>query len=93
MRLSEEKVNILAQKIYDQLKKSPNIRRHADQHKILIEIKKVLLKDLKREDLIDAEVEKILAPYKEKISQTSMNYQVLYKKAKNELAKRKGIVL
>lgn len=93
MRLSKEKVDVLGKKVYDVIKSSPTFEILADELSIVAEVKTQILKDLKREDEIDKEVEKILEPYKKKISERSMNFHILMKKAKKELAKKKGIVL
>ncbi len=91
MRLSEEKIRSLAEKIYYELEKSDNVRVYANKNAMMALIMKVFIDDMKFEEEIELEVAKKLRRFEREISSRNMDYNLLFRKAKAELLREKGI--
>ena len=99
MRLSEDKVRRIAERLHDELEqrgllayKDPRGSKagtgRAARVKALYDF---IIQDLSVESEIDAEVERILATYQRELRPTERD--VLFRKHKEEVARKRGYVL
>ncbi|NJL04890.1 MAG: DUF507 family protein [Chloroflexaceae bacterium] len=99
MRLSEDKVRRIAERLHDELQQRqmldyrdpPSSKRGAGRARRVKQIYDFLVADLQKEAELDAEVEKILASYSREIKGTE--YDIMFRKHKDEIARKRGIVL
>ena len=95
MRLSPEKIGRLAEVMVDALveKKALTLHRpgQAGRAAVVAAVRDLIAADLRVEEEIDAEVERFLASYKRQIIGTERD--ILFRKAKEEIAARRGYVL
>jgi hypothetical protein len=99
MRLSEDKVRRIAERLHDELEKRgllaykerPAAKRGEGRAARVKHIYDHIAEDLRREDEIDAEVEQILASYSRNIKGTERD--ILFRKHKEDIARKKGYVL
>ncbi len=99
MRLSEDKLRRIAERLHDELAErdllqykdprgsKPGVGRAAR----VKEIYDFIAADLKIEEEIDAEVEKVLASYSRVIQGTERD--VLFRKHKEDIARKRGYIL
>lgn len=99
MRLSEDKVRRIAERLHDELEqrgllayKDPRgTKAGVGRAARLKEIYEYIIDDLAREEEIDAEVERVLATYSRDLKGTERD--ILFRKHKEEIARRKGYIL
>jgi hypothetical protein len=95
MRLSPEKIGRIAERIVDALLEKEAISLahpgRAGRAALVAAIRDLIIADLRIEEEIDAEVERILASYSRPIVGTERD--VLFRKTKEEIAARRGYVL
>lgn len=99
MRLSEEKVRRIAERLHDELA-DQGLLAYRDQSGAkpgtgrLVRIRAIydaIVADLRQEEEIDAEVERVLATYSREIKGTERD--ILFRKHKEEIARRRGYLL
>jgi hypothetical protein len=96
MRLTEDKVRRIAERLHDELeqrgllayKEAPGARPGVGRAARVKAIYDFIVADLKREEEIDAEVERILASYSREIKGTERD--ILFRKHKEEVARKRG---
>lgn len=95
MRLSEDKVRRIAERVVDELAArglveytSRSVDARANRVKAVYN---VILADLKAEEEIDAEVDRILATYSRTLRPVEQD--VLRRKHKEEVARKRGFIL
>jgi len=93
MRLRPEKVDYLAAKITEELKKLKTVTFRAPADQVMGTIRRVILQDLQREDEIEKEAEQLLSQHRQKIEFSNVSYGSLLQKAKQEIARRRKIIL
>lgn len=93
MRLKPEKVEYLAKKITASLKELKRLEFTGTPEQVEGTVYRVILNDLRREDELEKEAEEILKQYRTKIDQRNLSYNTLVSKAKQELARKKKIIL
>ena len=93
MRLKEEKIDSLSRQILNVLRSIPDITFKEKDIRIFLEIKKIITEDLKREEAIDEEVRILLEKYRERISTKDLDYQYLFRRAKAQLMKERGLIM
>lgn len=93
MRLKEEKIDSIAKKILHDLKEKMSVDFLVAEDKILHEIKAIIVSDLKAEDALDEEINNKLKANMDKIHKDNLNYNELFRRAKNQIAKDRKIVL
>jgi len=93
MKLRPEKVEYLANKITEELKKLKTVTFLVSPEHVAGTIRRVILHDLQREDQLEKEAEELLQQYRQKIEFRNLSYSTLRQKVKQELARRKKIVL
>lgn len=99
MRLSEDKVRRIAERLHDELeqrglvsyKEPPGIPRGAGRAARVKQIYDFIVADLCQEDAIDAEVDRVLATYSREIKGTERD--ILFRKHKEEIARKRGYIL
>lgn len=90
MNLSEDKISHIAHLIVNGLKDDSQIKLLVQPHHILKEVKRFLVSELKIDDEVGVEVRRRLANYTRKIVEGSSEWEVLYRKAFEEVLKRRG---
>lgn len=95
MRLSMAKVGRIAEQVVDALLENDAVtlkrRGRAGRAALVAAIRDLILADLRIEDEIDAEVERVLDSYSREIVGTERD--ILFRKTKEEIADRRGYVL
>jgi hypothetical protein len=99
MRLSEDKVRAIAERLHDELaqrdllayKEAPGQKPGAGRAARVKQIYDFIVDDLRKEEEIDAEVERILASYSRELRGTERD--VLFRKHKEEVARKRGYIL
>ncbi len=99
MRLTEDKVRRIAERLHDELqqremvsyKEPKGAKRGEGRAARVKQIYDYIVADLQKEEEIDAEVERVLATYSRDIKGTERD--ILYRKHKEEIARKKGYVL
>ena len=99
MRLTEDKVRRIAERLHDELEqrgllayKEPASSRRGEGRAARVKaIYDFIVADLQQEAEIDAEVERILATYSRELRGTERD--VLFRKHKEEVARKKGYIL
>lgn len=99
MRLTEDKVRRIAERLHDELaqrgllayQEPAGARPGTGRAARVKAIYDFIVEDLRREDELDAEVERMLNSYSREIKGTERD--ILFRKHKEELARKKGYVL
>ncbi|MBC8074587.1 MAG: hypothetical protein H7Y32_00800 [Chloroflexales bacterium] len=99
MRLSEDKVRRLAERLHDELEqrgllayKDPrDAKAGVGRAARVRDIYAYIIEDLAREEEIDAEVERVLDTYSRTLKGTERD--ILFRKHKEEIARRRGYIL
>lgn len=95
MRLSPDKIGRLGEQVVDSLveKGAIALRRpgKAGRAALVAAVRDLVVADLRIEEEIDAEAERILATYKRQIVGTERD--ILFRKTKEEIAARRGYIL
>jgi hypothetical protein len=90
VRLSDDKINHLTHVVLRGLLEKGVIRPLVEESEIRREMKRVIIKELKIAEDIDAIVKSKLLSYSRKIPEGSPEWEVLYQKFFNEEASKKG---
>ena len=93
MKLGEDRVDKLAEQILDALADRDDVRLQADDGKLLNQIRMTMIDELTVEERLDLEVRKLLDQYKSDIAMGRMNYDELFRRAKQRLINERKIVL
>jgi len=93
MKLGEDRVDKLAEQILDALADRDDVRLQADDGKLLNQIRMTMIDELTVEERLDIEVRKLLDRYKGDIAMGRMNYDELFRRAKQRLINERNIVL
>ena len=91
MKLSEDKIRSLAEKVYYELERSDNVNIYANKSAMMSLVMKVIIDDLKFEEEVEAEVVKKLRVYEREIASRNIDYNILFKKAKEQILREKGV--
>ena len=93
MRLSSRKVQYLAEKIVEQLSEKLSVEWPEGQGAAAQAIIAAIREDLEIEEDIDREAEKYIDQNLRQIERENMDVYVLRKKIREELARKRGVVL
>lgn len=93
MRLKPEKIDYLASKITQELQKLKSVKFLAPPEQVTGTIRRVIFNDLQREDEIEKEAEELLRKHQQKIEFHNLSFGTLLQKTKQEIARRRKIVL
>jgi hypothetical protein len=99
MRLSENKIRRIAERLHDELesrqlvgyKEAPGVKSKEGRAGRVKRIYDFIVADLLLEEEIDAEVEKVLSSYSRDIKGTERD--ILFRKHKEEIARKRGYTL
>lgn len=92
MRLGPNQIKKLVQFISEELEKDGFIQSK-DEATVKSIIEAIIIKDLKMEDDIEKEAEKLIKIHTANIHAESLDFDMLVRRAKSELAKKKGFKL
>jgi hypothetical protein len=92
MRLSEFQVKLLCQKVLVGLKGKKLIQFKKPEGEVLTKMQEIFIKDLKVEDAINKEAEKILAQYEAQMGD-KIDRQKMFQMIKKQLIKDKGVIV
>lgn len=90
MRLSEDRINAIAEKIAISLVRKRMIVTTKPLRQVTAWVEKPMLEDLEREDVIDQEVMRLIKGLSNPPPEGSYDYNALYQKKKEEVSKRRG---
>ena len=93
MRLKPEKIENLSKKIFAGVKGLNKMEVAATAETVEGTIRRVILADLRREDDLEKEAEEILKRHRVAIDRQNMSYNTLVNRTKQELARKKKIIL
>ncbi len=92
MRLSRNHIDYMAFLVYKGLKDHPNVDLLNPDGAVSI-VRRRMIENLKLEDEIEAEAERMLAPHKAEILRTGADYGKMLAEGKRTLAKKRGVVI
>lgn len=93
MKLSESRIDKLSEQIVDVLAEQDDVRLQADDARLLHAIRSTMIDELTVEERVDAEVRQMLEQYRSEIAMGRMNYDELFRRAKQKLIAERRIVL
>jgi hypothetical protein len=92
VRLKPEKVDDLARKIADALRSESSVEL-LNPARIEHEVRRIIFDDLKREDDLNDEVDRIIQEHRAKIAGKNIDVQVLRRKIRDQLVRERKIIL
>lgn len=93
MRLSEERVHVLAARIVQQLIEAKAVSMPENENLLKQRVASWIIDDLKTEDEIDREARRILRSYSHPLEEGSEEWEIKLRQTREELAARRGYVL
>ncbi|TPW10778.1 MAG: hypothetical protein FD129_1828 [bacterium] len=93
MRLSERKIRYLSERIVTWMERRGDVTFIGRPELVELAVARAVTQELKIEDDLDDEVERVLADYQNQIRGQNMDMILLRQKIKSQLAREKGIVL
>ena len=93
MRMSPEKVKDLAGQIVAMMADHDKVHLNEDETALKVVVGGVILDDLEEEDDIDREVDDLLRKHARDIEQGDIDVEVLRRKFRSEIARRRGVIL
>lgn len=91
--MSQEKVKDLAGQIVEMLAAHPHVHLSAKPEAVRVVIGSVILDDLREEDAIDAEAEELLRQHASEIDGQQLDVDLLRRKFRQQIARKRGFVL
>ncbi len=92
MRLNPNQINKLVKFIVEELEKDGFVQS-MDEAKTAQLVESIIVNDLKIEEQIEKEAEMLIKKYTTNVHSEELNFDLLIRRAKIELAKRKGFKL
>jgi hypothetical protein len=93
MRLRKERIAQIARRLTDKLYELDAVQMLGDRQSAEFQFAEAFLDDLAAEEELEAEVTKLLAVHLQGKTRDSLNYAELFRKAKTQLAKDRGIII
>jgi hypothetical protein len=93
MRLSEDRIGAIAEKIAFNLVKKRMVVTKLRLAQVAAWIEKPILEDLKREEAIDREVAEYIRGLSKRPPEGSFEYNALFEKKKEEIARRRDFTI
>jgi hypothetical protein len=93
MKLSPEKIELLAAAIVDELAELDGVLFHSSDSDLRLAINEIITDELMVEERLDAEIHKMLQAYKYEITMGRLNYDELYRKMRARLLAERKIIL
>lgn len=92
MRLKEDRIRLICQKVYSALRAKQLFQTTKTESEILKKMEEIFIQDLKVEDKLDAEVEKLLSQYSAKMA-GNVDREKLFQLIKKQLIKDKNLII
>ncbi len=92
MRLSKNHLDYMAFLVYKGLKEHPNVKL-LDADKTVSIVRRRMIENLKMEEELEEEAERMLAPHRAEIIRTGADYGKMLAEGKRTLAKKRGFVI
>jgi len=93
VKLSRERVAVLAAALADKLVAGGMIEPAGERRALVASLERVIADELSVEDRINAEAKELMRKYEAEIARGHMDEQDLFKMIKKQLVKEKGAVL
>ena len=93
MKLSRERVAVLAAALADKLVAGGMIEPAGERRALVASLERVIADELSVEDRINAEAKELMRKYEAEIARGHLDEQDLFKMIKKQLVKEKGAVL
>ncbi|MBX0327021.1 DUF507 family protein [Oscillochloris sp. ZM17-4] len=93
MKLSPEKIELLAAAIVDELAEVDGVLFQSSDSDLRLAINDIITDELMIEERLDAEIHKMLQAYKYEITMGRLNYDELYRKMRSRLLAERKIIL
>jgi hypothetical protein len=93
MKLSPAKVEQLAAALVDYLAEVDGVMFRGDDSQLRLAVQQIMTDELMVEELLDAEIHKMLQAYKYEITMGRLSYDDLFKKTKQRLVRERRLVL
>ncbi|MBC8160763.1 MAG: DUF507 family protein [Roseiflexaceae bacterium] len=93
MKLSPAKIESYAERLVDQLAEIDGVLFQADDGQLRMGMREIMTDELMAEELLEAEVHKLLQSYKYEITMGRMSYDDLFKKIRSRMIAERRIVL
>ncbi len=93
MKLSKERVAVLAVSLADKLIAGGMIEPVGERKALTASLERVIIDELSVEDRINAEAKELMRKYEAEIAKGHMDEQDLFKMIKKQLVKEKGAIL
>jgi len=93
MKLSPDKIVQLSAALIDQLAEIDGVLFKGDDSQLRLLAQQIISDELMVEELLDAEIHKMLQAYKYEITMGRMNYDELFKKTKQRLIRERKLTL
>jgi hypothetical protein len=93
MKLSPEKIELLAAAIVDELAEIDGVLFQSSDSDLRLAVNEIITDELMIEERLDAEIHKMLQAYKYEITMGRLNYDELYRKMRSRLIAERKIVL
>jgi hypothetical protein len=91
--MSPEKVKDLADQIVAMMAEHAQVHLNEDANALKVAIGGVILDDLEEEDDIDREVDELVRKHARDIDEGDIDVDLLRKKFRSEIARRRGVIL
>jgi len=93
MRMAPAKVKDLASSIVSMMQEHDGIHLNEDETALRVIVGSVILDDLEEEDDIDREVDDLIRQHSAEIDSEDLDVEMLRRKFRSEIARRRGVVL
>lgn len=93
MKIREEQVHRVCRTLLSRWKEKGMIRPKAAEDILLAKMIGEVMKDFRREEALDREVEVLLEKHSGELSRSQASAHLMFRKIKERLAKERGIVL
>jgi len=93
MRLSEERVAVIARDIVDALLDDEMVDLEIEEDRFLFLVESLILRDLQIEDELDEEATAWLHKHRSRLEEGSTEWEIELERAKEELAVARGYVI
>jgi uncharacterized protein len=93
MKLDQKQIHHLCEKVLNELKTQNLVVFKAQEDAVLKRMIQEFEKNLRDEDVLEAEAKKLLVQYQREANAEGLNQAKLFMMLKKELAKKKGFIL
>ena len=93
MRLKKEQIQKLAHRVTQALSQSPDVKFKVSADQIDLGIQEIIFKNMNDEELIDAQVKKLMGQYESQIASGQLDRQKVFQMIKKQIVKEKNFIL